>query len=311
MQQTRHLLNQPKLYPEYPCVVNADDADCLDPRHQARIQESARDAVAVVGGSRFIASCLGVHNENAYVLWTSTPMPVSPPSTPPSARGPVVAWAHASPHDYHQEAEFVRKVMTRVCRRARAEFWLFGTHEENAQGWFEPIRAEGGVCRAIPSLGYTEYLSRVAESAIGLQPVSPEHEFSRGKSFGKLLAYLSGQVAVVASRAVDHPMFFRDGENGLLPDHDVDAWANAIVGLVENPPTRCRIALNGWEDFRRRLTSDTFAHLLDSILRKGAGLPLELKHEELLATCALNRGEIGMFDSRLSTSVRPRKICEQ
>lgn len=289
MQQTRHLLNQPKLYPGYPCIVDADDADYLDPKHQARIQESATDAAAVIGGSRFVASCLGAHNPSAYVLWTCTPRPAEPPKTHPLARGPIVTWAHASPLGYQHEAEFVREVMTSVFTKTRGEFWLFGADEDRAQSWFAPLRAAGGVCKAIPSLRYDAYLSRVAESSVGLQPVSPEHEFSRGKSFGKLLAYLSGQVAVVASRAVDHPLFFRHGDNGYLPDHTVTEWTSAIVDLLTDPERRCRVATRGWDDFGARLTSDFFASRLDAILRKSANLPLEPVHEAHLAECALRR----------------------
>ena len=117
--------------------------------------------------------------------------------------------------------------------------------------------------------------------------MSPEHGFGRGKSFGKLLAYLSGQVAVIASQAVDHPLFFRNGDNGLLPAHDMDAWAEAIVNLLEQPDVRCRMAIRGWEDFRQRLGSATFAGLLDSVLRKHAGLALGGAQSALLASCAL------------------------
>ena len=294
MQQTRHLLNQPKLYPGFATVIDADDADYLDPRHQARIAASAADASAVIGGSRFVAACLGAHNPRAHVLWTSTPLPTSTPAIPPEKRGPIVSWAHASPLGYHHEATFIRDVMTDVCRRTACTFWLFGTQEHQATEWFAPLRAAGGRCEAIGSLGYDAYLAKVAESAVGIQPVSPEHEFSQGKSFGKLLAYLSGQVAVVASRAVDHPRFFRDGWNGLLPEHDVKAWSDAIVSLVDDRAHSAVIARRGWEDFKSRLTSEVFARLLDPILREAAGLPLDANAEASLRTrdfAAPRRGE--------------------
>lgn len=288
MQQTRHWLNQPKFYPEYPCVLDADDADYLDGRHSERIQTAAHDAAAVVGGSRFVASCLGSHNAKAYVLWTGTPLPPQTPVNPPGRRAPIVAWAHASPLAYPREAAFIREVMARVFRRSAGEFWLFGTDEEAASEWFEPIRAAGGKCRAIPPLSYESYLARVAECAIGLQPIAPENDFSQGKSFGKLLAYLAGQVAVVASNAVDHPIFFRHGDNGLMPEHNVDAWTDSICHLLDNPEDRSLMAMRGWQDFQDRLTSRKFALLLDSILREAAGLPLEEDHKNRLGMC-LNR----------------------
>ena len=270
IQQTRNPLNEPRLYPGYPCVVDADDADYLDPRHHERIARAATDAAAVIGGSRFVSACLGRHNASAHVLWTCTPAPNSPPLTPPEKRGPVVSWAHASPLGYTHEAEFIQRVMTEVCSRTRCEFWLFGTSETDATAWFTPIREAGGSCVALPPMNYADYLAKVAESAVGLQPVSLQSEFSQGKSFGKLLAYLSGEVAVVAANTVDHPLFFRNGENGFLPNENVSDWADAIINLLDDKELRSRVATAGRIDFDSRLTTTVFARLLDPILRTAA-----------------------------------------
>lgn len=135
LQQTRHPLNQPALYRPYPCVLDADDADYLDPRHHERIVRAATAAAAVIGGSRFVASCLGKHNPHSHVLWTGTPRPVAPPPVPPSQRAPVVAWAHATPLAYPREADFVQAVMTRVMHRKPCHFWLFGATEVGASEW--------------------------------------------------------------------------------------------------------------------------------------------------------------------------------
>lgn len=279
LQQTRHILNQPKLYRPYPCILDADDGDFLDPKHKERIAESARDASAVIGGSRFVAACLASENPAAHVLWTSTPRPRFPPEVKPEGRQAVVAWAHSAPLSYPYEAAFVREVMTLVCQRISCEFWLFGTTEDQAKEWFAPIRSSGGRCVAIPPMNYEQYLHKVSMAAIGLQPIAPENDFSQGKSFGKLLAYLSGQVAVVASRSVDHPIFFGHGVNGMLPEHDPVAWCEAICQLLQDKSLRCRLADQGWRDFHSRLTTDVFAGLLDPILRKAAGLPLSAADE--------------------------------
>jgi len=289
MQQTRHPLNQPKLYQPLPCVLDADDADYLDPRHQSRIAESARDAAAVVGGSTFVARCLSRHNPEAHVIWTSTPGDAPTPATTPEQRSPVVIWAHATPLDYPREAAFVRETMRLVCERRACEFWLFGSDEASARDWFAPIRAAGGVCHAIPPMDYAAYLNKIASAAIGLQPIAPDNPFSQGKSFGKLLAYLAGQVAVVASRAVDHPFFFRHGINGLLPEHDPQAWAKDIVSLLDDPVWRCRMAKAGHQDFESRLTTDVFARLLDPVLRRAAGLPLDEDGEQRFRLTRLDR----------------------
>ena len=268
MQQTRHPLNQPHLYAPTPCVLDADDADYLDPRHHDRIVKCAKDAAAVVGGSQFVVELLGRHNVNQHVLWTCTPKPEHPPATAPHDRGPVVAWAHERPMVFPIEANLMQQVMTQVCRRTRCTFWLFGTEPSEAVEWFRPLQEAGGECLAIPLLPYDAYLSKVAEAAVGLQPVCLQNGFSRGRSFGKILAYLSGQVAVVASDAVEHPKFFRHAENGFLATDAVEAWVEPIVRLCEDRVLRHSVALAGWADLNARLTTDVFARLLDPILRQ-------------------------------------------
>lgn len=267
LQQTRHPLNQAHLYPGYRCLLDADDADYLDPRHQERIARCAAHCVAVIGGSRFVASCLGRHNPRAHVLWTCTPRPTRPPAIRPARRAPIVAWAHVAPLRYPHEAQFVQRVMSEVCARTRCTFWLFGSTEQEAAAWLKPIRDAGGNCAAIPLMSYSRYLEKVANAAVGLQPVSAANPFSQGKSFGKVLAYLSGQLAVVASNAVDHPLFFKNGVNGFVLPESVEQWADTIVALLEDAQMRDRVATAGWMDFQARLTTDVFAQRLDAILR--------------------------------------------
>lgn len=268
LQQTRHPLNQPSLYPSYRCVLDADDADYLDPRYQDTIRECARDAYRIIGGSRYVAKLLGQFNpRKPDVIWTCTPRPSSPPKVAPENRPPVVAWAHEAPLRFPVEAALIQKVMIEVSKRTKCIFWLFGTDPARATEWFEPIKAAGGECVAIPMLSYSDYLDKVAEAAVGLQPVCLDNEFSRGRSFGKILAYLGGQVAIVASNVVDHPLFFRSGENGMLVSDNVDEWANAIVTLLENRELRVSMARAGWQDFHSRLTTEVFAKLLDPVLR--------------------------------------------
>jgi glycosyltransferase involved in cell wall biosynthesis len=103
-----------------------------------------------------------------------------------------------------------------------------------------------------------------------VQPVCVESEFSRGKSFGKILAYLAGQVAVVASDAVDHPAFFRHGESGMLAS-DVKSWADALELLLNDPERRESMAMAAHRDYETKLTTPAFARRLDGVLRRAAG----------------------------------------
>lgn len=275
LQQTQHPLNQPALYQPYPCVLDADDADYLDPRYQSHIAQCARDAAIVVGGSRLTAQLLGQHNARpAHILWTCTPRPHGPPAVAPRGRQPVVGWAHDTPLEYTHEAQLMQQVMMEVCRRTPCTFWLFGTKAKDAEAYFAPIRALGGNCVALERMPYAAYLETVGALSVGLQPIALQSDFSRGKSFGKILAYLAGQVPVVASDAVDHPLFFRHGQNGYLVGDAVQEWADAIVPLLEQPELRQRIGTATWDDFHKTFTTEVFARRMDQILRSAAALPI-------------------------------------
>lgn len=267
LQQTRHPLNRAGLYLPIPCVLDADDADYLDPAVQADIIETAEQSAAVIGGSRFIAECLGRHNANSHVVWTSSPAPSRPLGYCPSSRAPIVTWAHSDPLSYPAEASFVQRVLLLAAKRADFEFLLFGTSEERAHGWLAPLRENGIVCSSIGMLPYEQYLAKVATTAVGLQPVCVENPFSRGKSFGKLLAYFVGQVPAIATDAVDHPLFFRNGENGYVLANDEELWADAISLLIKGPELRDRIAEVAWHDFNEKLSTDVFVASLDRILK--------------------------------------------
>jgi hypothetical protein len=268
LQQTRHPLNRPSLYAPIPCVIDADDGDHMDPRHSDRIAQWIGEAAAVVGGSRFVTNWMAQHCKGpARVIWTCTPHSGSQLKTRPADREPIVAWAHDTPLGYPHEADLMQKVFIGIAQRTRAILWLFGTTEDEAREWFAPVRAAGGTCVAVPRMPYEQYLDKVAEAAVGLQPVCLESDFCRGKSFGKVLAYLNGRVANVVSNNVDHPLFFRNAENGYLVDNVVEDWVGPIVKLLEDKQHREEVAFAGHRDFERRFTYARFGERMISVFK--------------------------------------------
>ncbi|MFW6031423.1 MAG: glycosyltransferase, partial [Myxococcota bacterium] len=85
---------------------------------------------------------------------------------------------------------------------------------------------------------------------------------------------LAGEVAVVASDAVDHPLFFRHGDNGLLAD-GIDSWVEALDHLLTDAEDRARMARTAYRDFERTLTTEAFARNLEPVLWRAAarGVP--------------------------------------
>lgn len=270
LQQSRHPLNRPELYPGVACVFDADDADYLDPRCHDTVIRCCEGSRAVIAGSQFLADCFARHNPDVTIVWTATPLPARRNARPPSQRARIVAWAHSNPLLYPLEATLVREILLALAKRTKFEFWLFGTEPERADAYLAELRATGIECRSFSYMAYERYLERVGDAAVGIQPVCLENEFSRGKSFGKVLAYVSRDVPVVASDAVDHHRFFRHGWNGFLAN-DVDEWVAALQQLLEDPALRDRVASHAYQDFEARLTTEVAAKRVDAVLRRLLG----------------------------------------
>jgi glycosyltransferase involved in cell wall biosynthesis len=100
-----------------------------------------------------------------------------------------------------------------------------------------------------------------------IQPVCTETDFCKGKSFGTVLAYLSGATAVAATDAVDHALALRNGRDAMLVENDPDIWGDTIAELVLDVSRRSGIAENGRSVFESRFTMDEYACRLDLVLR--------------------------------------------
>jgi len=274
LQQARHPLNRPRYYPGVPSVFDLDDADILDQRCASDVIECVSQSKAAIAGSRYVAELLRPHNPNVSVVWTCVDRDVSTPVTPQRARGPIVSWASLNPAGFALEAELIQRAMVALAAKTPFTFRLYGVRDrwgvrssEWAERYVAPIQAAGAQIELIPLLSYDAFLESLQSVAVGLQPVCPEDPHSAGRSFGKVLAYLIAGAAVVASDAVDHPLFFRDRQNGMLVPNEPTAWANACAELLANAELRERVASAGRDDLGRRLVVSTAAQHLDRIFR--------------------------------------------
>ena len=272
--QSRHPLNRPKYYPETPCVFDADDADILDPRCADAVIECCRDSRAVIAGSRYVAGLFRPHNPRVTVVWTGSYAKPSRQPTPNQKRKSVVAWAHRDPFGFPAEGQLVMRSLLELARNRKYEFLLYGvppSKRDRANDYLLPLRQAGITARILPPLPYQRFVRSLEEVAVGLQPVCIENEFSRGRSFGKLLAYMAANVAVVASDAVDHPLFFRNQESAVLLPSDPVAWARACDQLLAFPSERERMAEAARIDYMRRLTTAKAAELVSQQLLNVVG----------------------------------------
>lgn len=66
---------------------------------------------------------------------------------------------------------------------------------------------------------------------------------------------------------VDHPLFFRAGENGYLAK-ELSEWAERIAALLDDAPLRQRLAAEARTDLLARLATIEPATHVDAVLRR-------------------------------------------
>jgi glycosyltransferase involved in cell wall biosynthesis len=169
------------------------------------------------------------------------------------------------------EAAFVKDVLLRLASRGvRFSFRLYGRRSGNASSieqYLAPLEAAGIACDAFDWMSYSSFTDSLCDVAVGLQPTAAQNPYSQGKSFGKVLAYVAAGVAVVAADALDHPLFFRHEDNGMLAADDAGQWAVAIERLLHDPHLRRRLAQRAYADAASKLSAAAAAGSVDVVLR--------------------------------------------
>jgi hypothetical protein len=274
IQKGRHPLNWPAYYPGQKIVFDIDDADFLDPGQREQVEACCRGSLGVIAGSHYVADWCRQFQPRTEVIWTGSPIPAVRAQPRPKSRRPILTWANSDPAQYPREAELVRAVVERLADKEKFEFWLFG-HRRGADNAF----TQGFTSLPIPVklfeyMPYERFLDSLREVAVGLSPQLRSTEYNLGKSFGKVLAYLTSEVAVVASDAADMPKFFRSGETGMLVkegstfDETVDRWVESTLPLLRDPARRQAMAEAAYDDFVRDLSTKSSTNKVDRFLRE-------------------------------------------
>jgi glycosyltransferase involved in cell wall biosynthesis len=270
-QMCRDKWHHPDLFPGAKYVLDLDDADFLDPKLRPMVQEVAAASDGCIAGSRFIADWLKQHCTEVEMVWTGSPLFTNRPKVPPSQREHVVVWAVSNVLAYRREAELVRDVALSCAQDTSFVLRIQGGGNlEEIREIFSPVEDAGVACEFAGYCNYKRFVKSLETASVGLAPLwTEEGSFSTGKSFGKVLAYLAADVPVVASNAVDHPIFFKHGMNGFLAQ-DVDEWAWAIRELILSPELRDAVASEARADSMRKLTvaaaSIRVSHFLDRLI---------------------------------------------
>ena len=272
IQGVRHPANRPHLYPGRHVLLDVDDADFHLPHLAAPMETALASVAGVVAGSAYIARWAQERGVAAHVIWTGTIPSHRPPDAMP-ARPPVVAWAQTRPMTYLREAEMVRAAIAQVAdRHPGTTLRLYDRQAGDDPGFADSFRTPGLTVEWRATSGYARYLRSFDDVAVGLAPLAPETPFSRGKSFGKVLAYLDRGAAVVASDAGEHGAIF-DGRNGRLVRGPVE-MAEATLDFLRNPVLQRRTAEAGRATLQSQLSVQASARRMVTVLDTTLARPI-------------------------------------
>ncbi len=269
-QLLRSPLNDPTLYPGVPSVIDIDDAAMLDPALREDIMRRVTAARLLIAGNRFIAEQFAHTGVPSRVVWTCGYAHQDREPIPNRARHDIVAWGVSNSVSYAYERAYVADVAVRVARLyGPYTLRIFGVTDRGVLADLEHRCVQAGVhVELIPPLPYHHFLERLGDVAVGLAPSCLDYPYSLGKSFGKVLAYLSTECTVVAHPVLEHPLFFTDGVNGALIEDDRDKWAAATARLLSDPARRGRMADQAKADYLSRLSTQVGAQMIDEELRQ-------------------------------------------
>lgn len=252
-------------------VFDLDDADYVHPQGKVQCEALCKAASLVTAGSHNVAAWCSQHCPNTQVLWTGTPADGLAEPSPPSRRGPIITWAQMSPMKYKKEAAIVLEALEAISQRTVFTLRLYGVEDaQEAKDYFGRLPERGVQVQTMPFLAYDQFIDSLRECAAGLHVLSPASKFAEGKSFGKVLAYLSAGVPTIASNLHENPHFFRHGQNGLLCSTPQDI-SEAVLALLTTPAQRDVISRQAWKDFQASLTIEATSKRLDGLLRGVVG----------------------------------------
>lgn len=266
MQGSRHALNRPDLYAGAPVVYDIDDADFHLPHLASPVAQAMPQVAAVIAGSRYVADWCRDHGaRRAEVVWTGTPLSRTP-APAQGQRGPMVAWAQSAPVDYTEEREVVLSVVTALNARCPGvRLRLYGRRPQDDEAILRPFRSAGIAVEWVARMDYGRFLASLDDVAVGLSPLCPDSPFSRGKSFGKVLAYMDRGVPAIVSDAADHAIGLPPGS--AVVSNDTAAWVDAAARLLGDPQARQDMADRARATLEARFSPGAVARLVDPVLR--------------------------------------------
>jgi hypothetical protein len=268
LQKCRDPLNDPAFFPQTPCILDMDDADFLNPSETERIIRITGLCIAAVGGSAFVEAWLAQYCPITRVIWTGSPLARLSNQVRIEAKSRTLVYAVSDILGFPRETTFVRDIAVACGRGSGIRLHLIGRGDRDAiLEFFAPVIQAGIPVELTGWLPYRNLIERIREGVIGLAPLDTEGSMaSKGKSFGKVLAYLAAGVPVLCSDAAEYPLFFRSGVNGYVLPNDHAIWRQTILGLLDDSALQEKIVKEANRDFHDRLSATSMARQWSMLL---------------------------------------------
>ena len=262
--KSRNPMNSHRLLAGRRYVYDIDDADFHADDMVERMERDVSASVGVIAGSRYVEQWCAQFQPNTRLVWTGT-NPHPGPFPAQAERGPLVAWAQSQPERYGDEFDMVVEIMERAAaRRPGIRLRLYGDGPAQDGGRSARLERAGVTVEWLPFLGYDAFIASLGDAAVGLSPICTQSPFSRGKSFGKILAYLDARVPVITSDAADNALFFTP-ETGVV-SNDADVWVESIIRLLDSASVREDMAARAYAEYRERLSVDAAVDRVEAFL---------------------------------------------
>ncbi len=262
--------NRPHHYPNIPLVFLLDDADFLDPKEHDHVVECTKAAAVVIAANEYVASWCRQHNDHVEKIWVPHVPRQSAPKRSNAQRPNIVMWAPGDPVGYTTESDFVTDVICRLqSTRTDFEFWMTGCkNKEWASTFAKPLLEQGVKLKQFGYFDqYADYLDTIAQTPVGLHPVRLDNDYAHGKSFGKILSYITSDTAVITDTVPDHSDFFNHRANGMLAD-SIDEYTESISYLFDHPQERQAMVDQAYADFLEQLATPVAAKKLEAAILK-------------------------------------------
>jgi glycosyltransferase involved in cell wall biosynthesis len=247
-----------------PYVVDYDDAIFERyERHQGRLARllvrnkvdfiMRRARVVIVGNDYLGARAHAAGAREVEVLPTVVDLNKYVVSSPPAREPFTIGWM-GSPANARYLA-LIRPALTEFCTSRSTRLIVVGARNVDLSGF--PIE--------LHSWSEDTEVTHIETFDVGIMPL-PDEPWERGKSGYKLIQYMAGAKAVVASpvgvntRIVDHSV------NGFLANTQQD-WRDALAALHESPGLRARMGQAGRRKVEEEYSLQVIAPRLARVLR--------------------------------------------